>query len=530
MNQVTWFYYTDSGFVEFPGFRFEGGRVYLQKEKGMPAFARTQVQGKECFWIRLESQKLPSESRISFRRLSLGCSAVGLVPETVYDGNVELDIEKFLPFGEHPYPYAQVFISSSEVFCKKGAMIGLDFELDFLEYPGELQSPQMPVRWRNIMHASEFKKTEQVDMVVDSVIWEYYNGSGWTRIPDTRRYETIFRERTDRRRTSVNFVCPEDICPFLLSAGEEYCIRVRITGISNLYAMDGIYIAPRIKNLTLHYRYEDALIAPDYAFAINHMNVEKMVCSREFTPFYNLFPDRDMLYLLFSRPLQEEGIRLLFAVKGKGVLASLHYRYEYYGNGGWSLLKVEDDTKNFSKTGLVTIYKEHAFAEQEFFGCRGYWIRIIREVADDTNAEAGSPVITAIHINSVPARAAEGSGKRGNLPPKAIQIMDRNIVFINAVTNHEAMAGGYDEETKEQAVKRIASSLRHGSRAVTPRDFEDLVYSGVRDVLQVRCYPGRDESGNRTPGHVTLAVLPDTKIRQGGYFEHMRESIYRCLL
>lgn len=380
------------------------------------------------------------------------------------------------------------------------------------------------------MHASEFKDPVLVDMVVDSVIWEYYNGSGWTKIPDTRRYEAIFRERTERRRASVEFVCPEDICPFLLSAGEEYCIRVRITGISNLYALDGIYIAPRIKNLTMHYRYGEELIAPDYAFSINHMNVEEMVCSREFTPFYNLFPDRNMLYLLFSRPLQEEGIRLLFMVEGRGAITSQRYRYEYYGNGGWSLLKVEDDTKNFSKTGIVTIYREHAFVEQEFFGCRGYWIRIIREPVDDADAEAGRPVISAIHINSVPVRAAEGSGKRGNLPPGAIGTMDRNIGFINAVTNHEAMAGGCDEETKKQAVKRTASGLRHGGRAVTPRDFEDLVYSGVRDVLQVRCYPGRDESGNRVPGHVTLAVLPDTKIRQGGYFEHMRENIYRCLL
>ncbi|MCM1498006.1 MAG: baseplate J/gp47 family protein [Clostridium sp.] len=530
MNGVTWYYYSEDGFVEFPGFRFEGGRVYLQKEKEMPAFAQTKVQGKESFWLRLVSQKLPPESRISFRSLSLGSSAGHLLPQTVYDGNLELDTEDFLPFGEHPFPYAQVFISSNEVFCKKGAKIGLDFELEFLEYPGELQSPRMPVRWRNIMHTSEFKEPVAVDMAVDSVVWEYYNGSGWTRIPDTRRYEAIFREKSERRRVSVDFVCPEDICPFLLSAGEEYGIRVRITGISNLYAMDGIYIAPRIKNLTMHYRYGDSFKEPDYAFSFNHMKTEQIACSREFTPFYNLFPDQDMLYLSFSGALQEEGIRLWFAVEKKGSEACGRYRYEYYGSRGWSLLKIEDGTKNFSRSGMVSTYREHAFAEQEFFGCRGYWIRIIREPDDDTAAGNGGPVISAIRLNSVPVRAVEGSGKRGNLPPGAIQTMDRNIGFINAVTNDEAMAGGCDEETTLQAVRRMSAFLRHGGRAVTQRDYEDLVYSKVRDVLQVKCYPGRNANGDRAPGHVTLAVLLDTKIQQREYFAHVRENIYRCLL
>lgn len=386
------------------------------------------------------------------------------------------------------------------------------------------------MKWRNIMYSSEFDEPKPVDITIDSVIWEYYNGFGWTRIPDTKCYEAIFRERQEKRNVSVEFVCPADMASFLLSAKESYCIRIRISKMANLYAVNGIYIVPCIKNLTVYYQYGENRVLPDNAYAVNQIRTEEIKCSGEFAPFYNLFPDKEMLYLLFSKPLQQEGIQILFVLENGKDNVDSRYRYEYLGKEGWKILKVEDGTVHFSKTGIVTIYMEHSFIKQELFGCEGYWIRIIRENGREEDRSTGFPNISGIYINSATVLAQNGSGKKGNLAPGAIHAMERSIGFINKVTNYETITGGFDKETREQAVERVAASLRHQNRAVTAKDFEDIVCSEVRNILQARCFPGRNEKGEKTPGHITLAVLPETGIRTGRHFESIKEDIYQHLM
>lgn len=526
-NRIKWSYYSSQGFVEFPVFRYEDGRVYLYKEKKMPAFEQTVIGGKTSFFIRMEIQSMESESKVTFPGISLTAEGNYLTPDGIYDGTLELDTDAFLPFSEHPYPYAEIYVSCDEVFSKKGASLQMKFDLEFLCCPGELRSLEVPVQWRNVMHQSEFQEPEPVDIMIGAVIWEYYNGFGWTKIPGTKGYETIFREKRDEQRVTVSFVCPKDICPYLVAAREIYCIRMRISRMENLYAMDGVYVVPRIKNLVFNYIYEEE-IWPECAYAVNQLKLQEIKCNRELVPFYNAFPGKGMLYLAFSAPLKEQDIRLLFVLEKGKRDRCIRYRYEYYGKTGWSVLRVEDETRHLTRTGIVTIYAEHLFRKQEFFENAGYWIRIIQET--EVDVQEGFPLITGIYLNSTPVLAMQESGKEGNLPAYSVNMMERNIGFINKVTNYESMSGGCDKESGKQAVKRYASFLRHQNRAVTARDFEDIVYSQIRNILQVKCFPGRNEKGERTPGHITLAVLPESGNESGIHFEYIKEDIMQCLL
>ena len=527
-NRIKWSYYSSQGFIEFPAFRFEDGRVYLYKEKKMPAFEQTVIGGKNSYFIRMEIQGMEPESKVTFPGISLTAQGNYIVPDGIYDGTLELDTDSFLPFSEHPYPYAEIYVSCDEVFSKKGASLRMSFDLEFFCCPGELRSLDVPIQWRNIMHQSEWKEPEPVDIMINTVIWEYYNGFGWTKIPGTKGYETIFQKKQDKQRVTVSFVCPKDICPYLAAARESYCIRLRISRMENLYAMDGVYAVPRIKNIMFHYIYENEGIYPEYACAGNQLTWQEMKCSSELVPFYNAFPGKGMLYLVFSAPLNERDIRLLFVLERGKQDRRIRYRYEYYGKMGWSVLRVEDETNHLTRTGIVTIYAEHIFRKQVFFENEGYWIRIVQEGAGDLQEEF--PLITGIYLNSVPVQAKGESGKEGNLPADSICIMERNIGFINKVTNYESMSGGCDQENGKQAVKRYASFLRHQNRAVTARDFEDIVYSQIRNILQVKCFPGRDENGDKIPGHITLAVLSEAGMEQGIDFEYIKEDIVQCLL
>ncbi len=525
VERIQWSYYSSGGFVPFQECSYEDGRLYLYKSREMPVFAQTVFQGTDSFWLRAAIEGMKSEEEIAFPNLSLWAQGSYLEPELIYDGNMELDKEDFMPFGNQLYVYQEFFICSEEVFSKRGAQIALTFELEFSECPGALKSPELPIHWKNIMRSSDFPKAEPVNVSVTSLSFEYYNGLGFTRIPGTKIYAGIFDESAEEGKKRLVFRCPEDICAYMVSAQETWCIRIRVSGLSAAYPMDGVYRVPRLKNMMLSYRYERGL-PPERVFCINQLLTKRLPCEGKTVPFFNSFPEQEMLYLAFSRPLNEEGISLLFCMEDEQQEVFSRCRYEYYGKNGWNELNVFDGTYFMSRTGTLSMTEQHVFEEKDFFGCQGFWIRILWESGPQDKRRRFT-AIRAVHMNSVAAGALPGSGESGNLPAGEVNTLERSIGFINKVENKEPMAGGCRMEDTGQAVVRCAAVLRHRDRAVTAKDFEDIINGRLRNIRQVRCFPGRNELGDKVPGHITLAVLP----QEGEtHFEQVRKSICDCLL
>ena len=118
-----------------------------------------------------------------------------------------------------------------------------------------------------------------------------------------------------------------------------------------------------------------------------------------------------------------------------------------------------------------------------------------------------------------------GGGSAGNLPAHAIRGMSRSIGFISDVDNHEMTVGGCDQEQMQEALKRSSAALRHGYRAVTVRDYEDLALEADRSVCRAKCFSGRNESGDREYGQVTLVVLQKDFENGRKYFDEVRARI-----
>lgn len=524
MDRMSWFYYSGDRFVPFFGQIYQDGRLHLSKKRDMPPFTPFHLWETDCFCLKAEMGKMYPGEEIVFPGVSLAAEGSCISPDYIYDGNMELDWEDFLPFGESPYLWQEFYLCSEEVFSKKGAEITLAFELEMTEYPGEIKAVEVPIHWKNIMKESDFPKTESVDVAILAVSFEYYNGMGFTRIPGMGIYSGLFGREAKNGRNNLVFRCPEDICSCMVSAMENWCVRIRICRLSAPYAVDGVYLVPRIKNCLLSYRYSDNAMLPEQIFCRNQLKEEKIACMGKSIPFYHSFPDSQMLYLAFSRALDEEEISILIRMRERKQENSFSCRYEYYGQKGWQELKVYDDTLSFSRTGILSFTAEHSFQKQSFFGWEGYWIRILWESESERSL---LPPIEGIYMNSVAVTAISGSGSLGNLPAGAVNSLEKSIGFISKIENAEAMSGGYDAEQTEQALKRNASVLRYRGRAVTSKDFEDLVMGTVRNIRQVRCFSGRDAFGQKRPGQITLAVLP----QEGEmHFEQIRRNILECLL
>lgn len=79
-----------------------------------------------------------------------------------------------------------------------------------------------------------------------------------------------------------------------------------------------------------------------------------------------------------------------------------------------------------------------------------------------------------------------GGGIRGNRAAETIVELKTTIPYIDSVINWEAATGGNDEESLEKLKERGPKRLRHGDRAVTAQDFEDLVYEASTDIARVK--------------------------------------------
>ena len=106
------------------------------------------------------------------------------------------------------------------------------------------------------------------------------------------------------------------------------------------------------------------------------------------------------------------------------------------------------------------------------------------------------------------AQLRHGGGRAGNLPPGAIEaVAQPRLVALQPISTE----GGEEAETLDAAEKRIPGRLRHGDRAVTERDFQELAIQtpGV-DLSRVEVLP-RFRPFQRlsdVPGAVSVLVVP----------------------
>ncbi len=106
-----------------------------------------------------------------------------------------------------------------------------------------------------------------------------------------------------------------------------------------------------------------------------------------------------------------------------------------------------------------------------------------------------------------------GGGAVGNRPAFNISQLKTAVPYIDKVCNWVAAGGGGDTEPAGALMERGSHSVRHGGRAVTREDFEDLAMLASPEVAQAKCIPLQDLAQNAVPtsrqlGVVSVIVVP----------------------
>lgn len=127
-----------------------------------------------------------------------------------------------------------------------------------------------------------------------------------------------------------------------------------------------------------------------------------------------------------------------------------------------------------------------------------------------------------------------GGGVAGNKPADAITQLKSSIPYIQKASNCEAASGGTDAEPDAALLERGPLDIRHGGRAVTREDYEDLARAASREVARAKCVPLFDltqdpDAKKKKPGVVSVIIVPrstDPKPRPSlDLFERVRSYI-----
>jgi hypothetical protein len=106
-----------------------------------------------------------------------------------------------------------------------------------------------------------------------------------------------------------------------------------------------------------------------------------------------------------------------------------------------------------------------------------------------------------------------GGGMAGNKAALTIKQLRSAVPYVTKVANWVAAEGGGDAEPLPDLQRRGPRLLRHGSRAVTVEDFEDLAMLSTTQVARAKCIPLYDlradpEMRHRKPGTVSVVLVP----------------------
>ena len=106
-----------------------------------------------------------------------------------------------------------------------------------------------------------------------------------------------------------------------------------------------------------------------------------------------------------------------------------------------------------------------------------------------------------------------GGGATGNRPVGTITQLRTAVPYIQRASNPEPAAGGVDTETLDSVFNSAPRTLRHGGRAVTKEDYEDLAFQASPEVAQAACVPlyhlaNDPKASTRRPGVISVIIVP----------------------
>ena len=309
------------------------------------------------------------------------------VPERGFSNQSPLDLSKdFYPFGDKPRAGDAFYLASEEAFSKPLAQVELNVALTD---PATAPAP---------------------DTTTAMLTWEYWDGRAWQFLGnsgpgagpgDTANNSALgFSDGTNGFRTSgvVRFTVP--LPPVAIEPGEingevRRWVRARLARGSYHVTANNVttWKAPSLASVRLGYLYDPGstiaqLVVTENDAVFADVSIPA-ASTGDFTPFLPSADRRSTFYLGFERPGEAVGFAnratsLFFqvsealydpGVEQAEVTEEASVVWEYWNGSAWARLGTRDETRGFTRRGLVTFVGPADFRASTELGRTAFWLR-----------------------------------------------------------------------------------------------------------------------------------------------------------
>ncbi len=306
--------------------------------------------------------------------------------------------------------------------------------------------------------------------------WEYWNGDRWTSL-------TVLDGTHGLKHSGlVEFLAPADFTPRLEFGLQQYWLRIVWQG-----GVDAIM--PRLQQIMLNTAIATQITTLPLEILGSSNDTRNQVFRTTRTPVLS------GQSLEVREPEQPELVNILTGTKSETVALTVTPQVQDY----WvQWQEVPDFYGSAASDRHYTI--NHLTGEVSF--------------GDGLNGR-----IPPLGTSNVRIHYRTGGGAAGNRPIGDVAELKTTIPFIDSVRNRVPATGGTDAESLDALKNRAPHTVRHGGRAVTLEDYEDLALLASPGVARAKCIPTCNlaaissqtvNSQPFTPGYVSVIIVPQT--------------------
>ncbi|MBQ3789304.1 MAG: hypothetical protein II800_00060 [Lachnospiraceae bacterium] len=367
--------------------------------------ARYRIGEKSCRALLLTATE-PVHQTVPVESVRFASHGDATPAQHVSDGRRDCEVGHFQPFGDTLSLFQECFIGHDDYFRMAGSEITLRFRISYGEHPIGVSQETIDNSLKVIKRKPRAEKTDSpAECCADEVMIEYYNGTGWKRIPEFSG-ETMLFARPEVRELEIRFRCPDDWEQIAAGAYEGRCLRLQILRADNCYYRPAIHHYPVIDGLSISYSYEESYVDPlrmEGVFGTNRRDLTTLMkAGKGFSLFEPGAYQEDALYLGFSDRMTAGPISILFRIEDGARSAEVPCVFEYASREGFEPLKVLDHTRDFTRSGVVMFLPPSDMARTVQEGKRLCWIRVRRAPGSPrADADKGLPRIMGIDLNAV---------------------------------------------------------------------------------------------------------------------------------
>lgn len=401
-QQYRFSYYGEDGFAEFdqvyPG---ADGRIRLQKH--LPC-GKVERQGEAYSVILIEAKGNPVQT-VMLEDIRISSVGEPVYPEFVTTGSLDLDVQRFRPFGDTLALYKEVYIGENAYFHKPGAQITIRFRVDLETNQVLLTKREEEESLKVIKRKPKVLVTEVMsETYVDEVSLEYFNGTGWKRLDCGKSYGQMFAN-PNGMDYELSFRCPEDWEEQVVGGDSGRCIRMQILKADNCYLRPCTHYYPVVSDLQISYTYDGQIARPQCLERIAGTErtelTGKLQQGQAVSAFTRGRYTDTALYMGFDKKMQDGPISMLFELEEDGNFQGAKLNYYYSGPKGFQRLKLVDYTNGMTNTNRIVFLPPPDMMPMELEGYHGYWIKLVDEENRLDQTGVFRPKIKNIYMNTV---------------------------------------------------------------------------------------------------------------------------------